>query len=143
MTRILILLSKFGSQKTIKISLDKIMLLDFYMKYPNVMIEDENLKQNLSFYDYYSYYHWKPNREEYHVFLRLLTAKKLVSRNIIKSEFIYQITSDGTDVIESLNSSYYKKLDNVANYIKKNIARLSDTKIEEDIILKSFSCADN
>ncbi|GAB6992136.1 ABC-three component system middle component 2 [Paenibacillus pini] len=137
--RILILLSYFGNQKSIKTSLDKIMLFDFYMKYPSVMIDDEDLVNNFSYYDYYSYYHWKPNREEYHLYLRYLTAKRLISRIISGNEFIYQITQDGTDIIEGLNSSYSKSLKSVALHIKKHVSKLSDTKIENEIIKRSLS----
>lgn len=137
--RLLILLSNFANQKTVKTTLDKIMLFDFYMKYPRVMIDDAEFDDQFSYYDYYSYYHWKPNREEYHLYLRYLSAKRLISRSILSNEFIYQITKDGTDVIEGLNSSYSVSLKSVALHIKKHVSKLSDTKIETEIIKRSLS----
>lgn len=106
-TRILILLSYFGNQKSIKMTLNKIMMFDFYMKYPRVMIENtEIIDNNFDYYDYYSYYHWKPNRDEYHLYLRYLSAKRLITRTISNNDFIYQISKEGIDVVENLNSSY-------------------------------------
>lgn len=137
-TRILVLLSKFANQKTIKTTLDKIMLFDFYMKYPNVMIDEFRLKDSIDFYDYYSFYHWKPSRDDYHLYLRYLTAKGLVVRIISNNDFIYQITPDGNELIDSLGSSYSIVLKEVADYIRKHVSRLSDSKIEQNIIERSF-----
>lgn len=137
-SRILVLLSFFSNQRTVKTTLDKIMLFDFYMKYPSIMIDDEKLTQAFSFYDYYSYFHWKPDREEYQKYLRYLMAKRLISREISSNEFIYSITANGIQITAEMTSSYSQSLKTVAAYIKKNIAKLSDTKIETDIISKSL-----
>lgn len=137
-TRILVLLSKFGDQRSIKTTLEKIMLFDFFMKYPNVMIDDASLTESTSFYDYYSYYHWKPSREEYHVYLRYLTAKGLVVRNISNNEFVYQITQNGNELTNGLDSSYSVVLKDVADHIRKHVSKLSDTKIEQEIIKRIF-----
>lgn len=143
-TRILILLSYFGNQKTVKMTLNKIMMFDFYMKYPRVMIENtEIIDNNFDYYDYYSYYHWKPSRDEYHLYLRYLSAKRLITRSISKNDFIYQINKEGIDVVENLNSSYSVSLKTVAVYIKKNVSKLSDGKIESEIIKKSLSKLNN
>ncbi len=137
-SRILVLLSNFSNQKSVRTTLDKIMLFDFYMKYPSIMIDDEELIKAFSYYDYYSYYHWKPDREEYQQYLRYLIAKRLISRDISSNEFIYSITADGIQVTEDMKSSYSHSLKSVAAYIKKHITKLSDTKIELDIISKSL-----
>ncbi|MEK4476308.1 ABC-three component system middle component 2 [Paenibacillus sp. FSL R7-0048] len=138
-TRILVLLSNFNNQKTIKTTLDKIMLFDFYMKYPRVMIDDEKSEEKISYYDYYSYYHWKPDRAEYHMYLRYLMAKRLITRNIASNEFVYIISNKGIEITESLKSTHSNDLKSVAMYVKKYVSKLSDTKIEEDIIYKSMS----
>lgn len=137
-TRVLVLLSKFGNQKTIKTTLDKIMLFDFYMKYPKVMIDEFNTKDSIDFYDFYSFYHWKPSRDDYQLYLRYLTAKGLVERIISNNDFIYQITKDGNEVIDSLGSNYSIILKEVADHIKKHVSKLSDSKIEQNIIERSF-----
>ncbi|MEC0228746.1 ABC-three component system middle component 2 [Paenibacillus alba] len=137
-TRMLILLAKFNNQKSVKITLDKIMLYDFYMKYPSVMVDQDKEELKIDFSDYYSFYHWKPDRELYHQFLRYLVSKKLISRVISSNEFCYIISDAGLEVVNSLNSSYAQTLVETADYIKKNISRLSDSKIESEIINKSF-----
>jgi hypothetical protein len=138
-SRILVLLSRFHNQKTIKTTLDKIMLYDFYLKYPNIMIDDNEITKEFSFYDYYAYYHWKPDREEYQQYLRYLMAKKLIIRTISSNEFLYTITEDGLRIIDEMHSSYSRSLKLIADYVKKNITKLSDTKVENEIITRSHN----
>ncbi|MBA2939870.1 hypothetical protein HZF08_16275 [Paenibacillus sp. CGMCC 1.16610] len=137
--RILILLSKFEKKKSFKMTFDKIMLYDFYMKFPNIMIpEREDYSTGYTFLDHYSFYHWKPDRDKYHGYLRYLVAKKLVDRNIKSNEFCYEINNNGSDSLEILRSAYAIKLGAIADYIKINIISNSDSKVENDIIEQSF-----
>lgn len=138
-TRILILLNKLESRKSIKMNINKIMLLDFYMKFPNTMIsKDSGIKAN-DFNEYYSFYHWQPDRDQYYQFLRYLLSKRLIDRKIINNDFIYLITDRGKNVIQRLESSYSKQLDSISEYIQKEVAKLSDKKIEENIFKEAFN----
>lgn len=137
--RLLVLLSKFQKAKSYKMNMDKIMLLDFYMKFPTKMIEESDFKNERSdFNDMYSYFHWKPDRDQYNLFLNYLTSKQLIKKEIIKKDFIYFISEDGLKVISTMESNYYHQLDLTANYIKKHISNLSDEKIENTILEKSL-----
>lgn len=137
--RLLVLLSKFQKAKSYKMNMDKIMLLDFYMKFPTKMIEESNINNESSdFNDMYSYFHWKPDRDQYNLFLNYLTSKKLIKKEIIKRDFIYFISEDGLKLVSTLESNYYHQLDLTANYIKKHISNLSDEKIENTILEKSL-----
>ncbi|WP_427137323.1 ABC-three component system middle component 2 [Psychrobacillus psychrodurans] len=139
-TRLLILLSKYETKKSFKMNINKIMLLDFYMKFPKTMISNEVIiKKKYDFNEYYSFYHWQPDRDLYNFFLRYLLSKRLIEKKIIKNDFIYFITRKGIETILSLKSDYSNQLHIIANYVKKNVSILSDEKIEETIIKKSFS----
>lgn len=137
--RLLILLSKFESQKAFKMNINKIMLFDFYMKFPKTMIPSQNKDlKGQDFNEFYSFYHWQPDRDQYHQFIRYLLSKRLIDKKIISNDFIYQINDKGKSVIERLESDYSKQLDAIADYIKKEVSKLSDTKIEEDILQNAF-----
>lgn len=138
-TRLLILLSKFESRKAFKMNINKIMLFDFYMKFPKTMIPSATKDiKGQDFNEFYSFYHWQPDRDQYHQFIRYLLSKKLIEKKIISNDFIYQINDRGKSVIERLESDYSKQLDAISDYIKKEISKLSDEKIEEDIIQNAF-----
>lgn len=137
--RLLILLSKFETRKTFKMNINKIMLFDFYMKFPKTMIPsaDKDLKEQ-DFNEFYSFYHWQPDRDKYRQFIRYLLSKKLIDKKIISSDFIYQINDRGKSVVESLESDYSKQLSAIAIHIKIEVSKLSDAKIEEDILQNAF-----
>lgn len=138
--RLLVLLSKFQKAKTYKMNLDKIMVLDFYMKFPNKMFGDKSIEgEALDFNDMYSYFHWKPDRDQYNLFLNYLLSKRLLKKEIIKKDFIYFISEEGLSVVSQFESKYYQQLDSTAKYIKNHISDLSDQKLENMIIEKSIN----
>jgi len=138
-TRVLIIISKFETRKTFKMNINKIMLYDFYMKFPKTMIPNEvkGMKE-YDFNEYYSFYHWQPDREQYHLFLRYLLSKKLIDKKILNNDFCYQINDRGKEVISRLEGDYSKQLEIIAEYIKKEVSKLSDLKIEENILKLAF-----
>ncbi|MED3891439.1 hypothetical protein P4601_16130 [Peribacillus frigoritolerans] len=139
-TRLLILLSKFESRKAFKMNINKIMLYDFYMKFPKTMIPSVNKDIKVhDFNEFYSFYHWQPDRNQYHQFIRYLLSKKLIDKKILSNDFIYQINDRGKNVIERLESDYSKQLDTISDYIKQEVSKLSDAKIEENILENAFN----
>lgn len=139
-TRILILLSKFESKKTFKMNFNKLMMLDFYMKFPKTMISNEDINEKkYDFNEHYSFFHLQPDRDLYNLFLRYLISKRLVEKKILKTDFIYFITKDGMEIVLGLKSEYSNQLNIIANYVKSNVSVLSDEKIEEMILKKSFN----
>ncbi|MCH5586349.1 hypothetical protein MK805_15505 [Shimazuella sp. AN120528] len=135
--RILILVSAFLNKKSFILDLDKIMLYDFYLKFPNVMIpESEYIKvSNLDFDGYYSYYHWKPDRGHYQICLGFLVGKKLIIKTIKRNVFSYSVSHRGESIVNELNSKYAMKLVRLADYISKKISLLSEAKVEANINL--------
>jgi len=136
--RLLILISKFEYRKTFKLTLDKIMLYDFYMKFPDIMLTNKEEREYIdsSFEDVYSYYHWKPNQDQYISTINYLISKKLIIRNIEDSKFCYLITDLGEEFISGLTSKYKIKLDSAAKDIRQMISKLSDDAVEKDILEK-------
>ncbi|HHT7165332.1 TPA: ABC-three component system middle component 2 [Bacillus cereus] len=138
-TRVLILVSKFESRKAFKLNANKIMLYDFYMKFPQTMIpKNFNISTEQDFNEFYSFFHSQPDREEYQLYIRYLISKKLVDRIIIGSDFCYRITEKGKEALIKLESRYSKELHKIANYIKQEVSKLSENNIEETILRMSL-----
>lgn len=134
-SRILVLISKFESKKSFKMNLNKIMLYDFYMKFPRTMIKEEitgNTQQD--FNEFYSFFHWQPDRDEYNLYLRYLLSKKLIDRVIIDKDFCFQISERGEEALSKLESLYSSELNIIAEYVKKEVSRKSDSFVEKTII---------
>jgi hypothetical protein len=137
-TRVLILISKFESRKSFKLNANKIMLYDFYMKFPQTMLPKEyKVSTGEDFNEFYSFFHSRPDREEYRLYIRYLLSKKLVDKLVIENDFCYRINNRGKEVILNMESNYSIELNKVADYIKKEVSKLSEAVIEETILLMS------
>lgn len=134
--RILILINKFEGKQSSKLNIDRIMLYDYYMKFPNTMIGSDNLKIYIryNFHEYYSFYHWKPDYSNYNKVLRYLISKGLIEREFRNKEFYYLINEKGVEFIKHLNSNYKQTLDVIAEFIKNNVAKKKDNEIEREIL---------
>lgn len=137
-TRILIMIAEFINKKSFKMNINKIMLFDFYMKFPKTMVDSKDNYEYYDFNEFYSFYHWQPDREQYQIFIKYLLSKNLIEKKIIKNDFCYFITERGTEAVSMMNSNYSKELNKVAKYIKKELSNLSDKKIEENILKFAF-----
>jgi len=139
--RILILISKFEIKKSFKLNIEKIMLYDYYMKFPNTMIETNSLNIDIkyNFYEYYSFYHWKPVISDYMRILKYLLSKDLIKRNLDKDkkEYYYEITDKGQNFIDQLSSNYKKVLDKISEFVKNNISIKKDSEVEQEILYKT------
>lgn len=143
-TRILVLISKFETKKSFKMNSYKIMLYDFYMKFPQTMIGKKAKSESIKdFNEFYSYFHWQPNREEYDLYLRYLLSKRLINKIISGTDYCYQVNERGIEVLGRLESRYFRELDSIAEYVKKEVSTLSDTKVENEIIELSLKNKDD
>lgn len=106
------------------------------------MFEKEKIEQSFkkNFDEYYSFFHWKPDVIRYRKTLNYLIAKGLITKELNKNEVYYCSTEKGTELINSLSSSYKVQLCNLAVMIVKDISKLSDSKIEEEIRKKTNIC---
>src|SRR5665647_2171078 len=104
--RILTLLFGFKDKSSFQMTFDKLILYDFYLKYPITMFGELEKVKNYDFEELYSFYHSEPDRDNYHKILRFLIAKRLIDKMITKGSYVYQITKLGTDLILSIESPY-------------------------------------
>lgn len=137
--RVLSLLEVFKKNKTYQMTFDKIILFDFYMKFPQTMIRDGNDMSNFDFEELYSFFHAHPDRDSYHRILNFVLSKRLVSKEILNSSFIYKITDVGIDVVNDIKNPFSDRMRANALLIKKNISKMSETKIKEEINSKSLN----
>lgn len=135
--RLLTLLSAFEKSRTYQMTFDKLILLDFYMRFPKTMMDLDNY--SFDFEELYSFYHSYPDREYYQEMLRILISKKLIEKEIQNSSFIYRIKPIGIDLINSIENTYSHSLISTALLIKKNISKLSEANIKEEIYSKSLN----
>lgn len=135
--RLLTLLSAFEKSRAYQMTFDKLILLDFYMRFPKTMMNLENY--SFDFEELYSFYHSYPDREYYQEMLRILISKKLIEKEIQNSSFIYRIKPIGIDLVNSIDNTYSHSLISTASLIKKNISKLSEANIKEEIYSKSLN----
>lgn len=126
--RIATLLDYLGLSHKKATTEDRILLYDFYLKYPELI--NGTVEKN-DFDTKYSYFHWKPNYKLYSAVLTDLTCRKLTTLNIENNR--YYITNSGKEFISNMENSYTKNARATSEYIVKNICKLSNKKITENI----------
>lgn len=137
MMRILTLMSAFEKTKSYQMTFDKLILLDFYMRFPKTMLNLKN--HSLDFEELYSFYHSYPDREYYQEVLRILISKNLIEKEIRASNFIYVIKEAGIELVKSIDNPYSLSLLEIAFFIKKNICKMSEQNMKEEIYSKSLN----
>lgn len=139
--RILILISAFENKKSksFKLTENKIKLYDYYLRFPSTMLEDKPAKVRFknNFDEYYSFFHWKPDVIRYRKVINYLTAKDLIRLEFEKNGIFYLVTEKGTELINSMQSKYKNDLCEIALIIVKYISKISDKKLEEEILAKT------
>jgi hypothetical protein len=135
--RVLTLLYGFKDRKSFQMTFDKLILYDFYLKYPATMFGESEKMKNYDFEELFSFYHSEPDRDNYHKMVRFLIAKNLVHKLISKGSYIYQITDLGKEIISGIESPYGSHLIEYSKQISKRISKLSDLKVKEAIHIKS------
>lgn len=137
--RILLIADAFKEKKSFKLSDTKIKLYDYYLKFPKTMFEkddiEEGYKNNLD--EYYAFFHWQPDIIRYRRNINFLIAKGLLTKTADNGNVQYAITSEGTMLLSGLKSPQIGRISNLLPLITKNISKLSDSKIEEEIRRKA------
>ena len=105
-------------------------MFDYYMRFP-FMTDEERDKQN--FDEKYAFYFWKPNYALYDAVLTILVSKEFVSCE----EGSYSINEKGKTALEHMDCEYMKALEEAGKYILNTVTKMSEKRIEEDIIEKS------
>ncbi len=128
--RVLKIIEVFKDKEKYLLNIKKIVMFDYYMRFPFMTEEDMN-RQN--FDDKYAFYFWKPDYSLYEAVMAVLVSKKLVRDNEEK----YYIEQDGIEVLSKMSCAYMDTLKVTGEYILNSVIKMSDKKIEEDIIEKS------
>lgn len=137
--RILILLNAAKSRKSLSMTGRKIMLLDYFLKFPNTMLGDYyNIPNEMKTLDeYYAFFHWQPDVVRYRKSLNFLMAKEFIERQLERNQTIYSITDRGVEAIDNIKTTYKTHLEELTSAILPVMSKLSDSKIEEQIRSKS------
>lgn len=130
MIRVLKLIGIFENKDKYLLTKKKIVMFDYYMRFP-FMTDEERDKQN--FDEKYAFYFWKPNYALYDAVLTVLISKELISCETGN----YTIKEEGKNALEHMECDYMKKLEVAGEYILNTVVKMSEKKIDEDIIEKS------
>ncbi len=137
--RILILLDVFKDRRSIKITNNKIMLYDYYLKFPCTMFCETITKYKLeeNFDEYYAFFHWQPDIIRYRQSLNYLMAKGFIDKSMDGNNGIYLITEIGSAALNKINSQYKNRMVDLTREMLTTVENLSDTKIEEQIRMRT------
>ncbi|MHB1406911.1 MAG: ABC-three component system middle component 2 [Desulfitobacteriaceae bacterium] len=137
--RILLIAEAFKEKKSIKLTDTKIKLYDYYLKFPKTMFEDADVGKNFNnnFDEYYAFFHWQPDVIRYRRNINFLIAKGLLERNLTDNTIQYSITESGILLLSQLQNPYKKRLASLTPLLVKNVSKLSDSKIELEIRIKT------
>ena len=128
--RVLKLIDIFKDKNKNLLTKKRIIMFDFYMRFP-FMTEEEREKQN--FDEKYAFYFWKPNYTLYDAVLSILFSKGFI---LCKDE-CYLICPRGEEVLKNINCEYMEILTETGDYIINTVLKMSDKRVEEDILSKS------
>lgn len=139
--RILILLDSVKGRKSVKMTDSKIMLYDYYLKFPCTMLGDDIDKQKFNiqwnFDENYAFFHWQPDLLKYRQSLNYLISKGLITMETENSHNFFKISVLGTKALDSIDNPYKSKLVFLAATFIPEIVKLSDSKIGQLISEKS------
>lgn len=137
--RILILLNEAKSRKSLAMTERKIMLFDYYLKFPHTMLSDlSEMPCDLQTLDeYYAFFHWQPDIIRYRRSINYLIAKGFVEKLFDKNHTLLRITCLGEEVVGQISTTYKNRMEKLTSTFLPMVAKLSDTKIEEQIRSKS------
>lgn len=128
--RVLKIIEIFKEKDTFILTKNKIVMFDFYMRFP-FMTDEEREKQN--FDEKYAFYFWKPNYSLYEAVLAILLSKEMIQYD----EGTYCIKGKGEEALLNMECEYMQVLASVGIYILDKVIKMSEKRIEEDIINKS------
>lgn len=137
--RILILLNAAKSRKSLVMTERKIMLFDYYLKFPHTMLSDftDTSGDLQSLDEYYAFFHWQPDIIRYRRSINYLIAKGFVEKKFNNNQTFLSITCLGEEVVGQINTTYKNSMENLTLTFLPIVAKLSDSKIEEQIRNKS------
>ncbi len=131
--RLLTLLFGFKDKTSFQMTFDKLILYDFYLRFPKTMIGETANVEEYDFEELFSFYHSEPDRENYHRLIKFLRSKGLISKVIKDGSFIYQITELGKTTVLKIDSPLSIQLIKNANVIAKKYSKIADSVLKDEI----------
>ncbi|MDR1410418.1 MAG: hypothetical protein LBJ12_09235 [Oscillospiraceae bacterium] len=138
--RLLIIIEALNRIKpTQKVTETRIKLFDYYLKFPHTMFDEsiavDGIKSN--FDEYYAFFHWKPDVVKYRGSLNFLIAKGFVEKRLEDTNLFFTICPQGAEALSKMKSGYKQRLTSLAELAIPLISKLTDKKIEEEIMKKA------
>ena len=83
--RVTILLNFLGKEHKKDTIKDKLIISDFFLKFPELVLDETELSK---FDTKFSYFHWKPNYKLYNAVLADLSARGLITLNPVNNRYL-------------------------------------------------------
>lgn len=133
--RILILLNVAKSRTALTMTERRIMLFDYYLKFPHTMLNDlmDSSHDLQTLDEYYAFFHWQPDVIRYRQSINYLIAKGFVEKRLDRNQAILNITCRGEEAVGQVDTKYKSRMERLASAFFPVVAKLSNTKIEERI----------
>ncbi|MDU6444475.1 MAG: hypothetical protein E6549_07430, partial [Streptococcus sp.] len=97
--RVTILLNFLGKEHKKDTIKDKLIISDFFLKFPELVLDETELSK---FDTKFSYFHWKPNYKLYNAVLADLSARGLITLNPVNNRYL--VTDRGNAFVMDLFS---------------------------------------
>lgn len=97
--RVAILLNFLGKEHKKDTIKDKLIISDFFLKFPELVLDETELSK---FDTKFSYFHWKPNYKLYNAVLADLSARGLITLNPVNNRYL--VTDRGNAFVMDLFS---------------------------------------
>lgn len=119
-------LTELGGNSKKKTSKNRIILYDFYLRYPKLIEKDQSSED----YDTtYSYFKWKPNMMLYNSILADMISREIII-NVDKN---YYVTEKGEKFVNEMENDYINEVRKTSQFVKRNICKLSEKSIKNNI----------
>lgn len=126
-------------RKSLAMTERKLMLFDYFLKFPRTMLGDlTDVSSDLQTLDeYYAFFHWQPDIIRYRRCINYLISKGFAEKRFDKNQTVLCITSRGQEALGQINTAYKTRMEKLASTFLPKVSKLSESKIEEQIRIKS------
>ncbi|MEY8463672.1 hypothetical protein [Streptococcus merionis] len=117
--RIAILLNFLGKEHKKDTIKDKLIISDFFLKFPELISDETELRK---FDTQFSYFHWKPNYKLYNAVLADLSARGIIVLNSVNNRYL--VTDRGKAFVVDLLSEKEANWDEILNSCEYIVSKI-------------------
>ncbi|HEM6045499.1 hypothetical protein [Streptococcus orisratti] len=117
--RVAILLNFLGKEHKKDTIKDKLIISDFFLKFPELILDETELSK---FDTKFSYFHWKPNYKLYNAVLVDLSARGIITLNPVNNRYL--VTDRGNAFVVDLFSEEEVNWDKIQNSCEFIVAKV-------------------